>query len=159
MCAAGSRRIAGSSALVMLTVPQRFTSMSQRISAIVTWSMSPSMDDPAHVIRDCTWGWDAAISVASANTASSSVRSTTWVVWPVPRQLGDERREPVGVAVDEREPRAAPIELARDLGSHAARRARDHTRPPAHVELLALRHRFIPPADALSILADSAGAR
>ena len=36
MCAAGERRSAGSSACVMFTVPQSFTSMSQRISAIVS---------------------------------------------------------------------------------------------------------------------------
>ena len=129
MCAAGSRRSAGSSALVMLTVPQRLTSMSQRISSIVSWSMSPSIEEPAHVMSDCTWGWDASISAASANTASSSVRSTTCVVWPVPVSVGDERGEAVRVAVEEREPRAAPVELARDLGAHAARGARDDAGP------------------------------
>ena len=52
MCASGARRNAGSSAWVIETVPHRFTSMSQRISSIVSCSSDPSIDDPAQVISD-----------------------------------------------------------------------------------------------------------
>src|SRR5690349_15468144 len=49
--------------------------------------MSPSIDEPAHVTSACTRGWDASSSPTRAKTASSSVRSMTCVVCPVPASV------------------------------------------------------------------------
>ncbi|MEV4686089.1 hypothetical protein [Microbacterium sp. LWH3-1.2] len=45
--------------------------MSQRISDIVTWSMWPSIDDPAHVTSARRREWHASTSVTTEATASS----------------------------------------------------------------------------------------
>ncbi len=136
MCAAGWLRSAGSSAWVMLTVPHRLTSISQRISSIVSWSMSPSIEDPAHVMRVWTWGWDAATSAATR--FDSAVIGEVHGVGRVPGsgERGRERRESFCVAVEQSESRTASIQLARDFGAHAARRPRDDAGASSHVEPL-----------------------
>ena len=58
-------------------------------------------------------------------------------------RAGEGRRQcgqTVRVAIEEREPRTAAIELAGDLGTHATGRARDDTGSSAHVEPLHPRH-------------------